>query len=390
MTTTFGSVVRGVAIGDAWGNPIEFQQLASIVSTNPKGPEQPKGKNAMWITDDTQMTLYLADALDLTRNDDIPDVKRAIMDAFREYKRDPEFSHGRAPGGTVSGSLSALGSGYNWKAATNKNSDGSGTAMRTHATAFLPEDRWVGATAFAAAVTHGSPNAIAAAILQAAVLRDIMAGLIPAGGLVEDALYLAQNADTLGLTATGTWLEDFEVDLLEGFDELARLLVIAKENLPAFTEDPWAFESSPSDLIGGGGWRGHETVVIAFLSVDMIPNDPMDALRRSIVGSGDSDTVGAVTGALLGALSPGLFVAEWEKSVENFEPRYVRWIEQEADDYEFTPEPDPEELIEEAALVEEIDEAAAEQDSLEPAENPAVVVEEPRRSLVKRLLRSFR
>ena len=63
MTSTWKNVVRGVAIGDAWGDPVEFRKIAKIVRTNVRGPDLP---DRLRITDDTQMTLYLADALDQT------------------------------------------------------------------------------------------------------------------------------------------------------------------------------------------------------------------------------------------------------------------------------------------------------------------------------------
>jgi hypothetical protein len=111
--------------------------------------------------------------------------------------------------------------------------------------------------------------------------------------------------------------------------------------LPALRENPWeGRKSDPSVHIGGGGWRAHETLVIALLAVDMFPGDGWEGLRRSVVSDGDSDTIGAVAGGLVGAAYPGLFIDAWygEGKVlfpplrERFEPRYAAWIE-EADQY---------------------------------------------------------
>lgn len=338
-TTTFSNVIRGVAYGDAWGDPNEFRSLTSLIANNPQGPDLPA---KLRITDDTQMSLFLADALDITHDGTIDEVKDAIIEAFMDYYDDPDTGS-RAPGTTVMGSLRRMRKGkdgvWDWKGATNNNSDGSGTVMRTSAAAFLPQDRWVGATAFAAAVTHGAANAIAAAILDVAILRELLAGKIRPGQLVHRARYLARNPGENGLLDTGEWLEDFATPggLQSGFDELVRLLGKAMVAMPRLRKQPWATDSDPSGLIGGGynggGWRAHETLVIALMAVDMLPNDPWLALRRSVTTAGDSDTIGAVTGALLGAAG-----TLWPKGVfVRLEPRYQRWILNEADDYEFLP-----------------------------------------------------
>lgn len=44
-----------------------------------------------------------------------------------------------------------------------------------------------------------------------------------------------------------------------------------------------------------------------------------------------------MTGGILGALYPTTFVDAWPQLRDRFEPRYVAWIENEADDYQFAP-----------------------------------------------------
>ncbi len=75
-------------------------------------------------------------------------------------------------------------------------------------------------------------------------------------------------------------------------------------------------------------------LVIALLAVDMFPGNGWEAVRRSVTTDGDSDTIGAVTGALVGA-SGDAFLRSWPTLRHRFEPRYVRWIEWEADDFPF-------------------------------------------------------
>lgn len=340
-TTTFGNVIRAVALGDAWGDPVEFRRIADITRNNVRGPEIP---DRLRITDDTQMSLFLADALDAAGPDgSMQTTKDEIMDAFLGYYKDPDTGS-RAPGNTVMGSLGKLSrrrEDRDWKLATNPGSDGSGTVMRTSPCAFLAEDRWVGVTAFAAAVTHGAANAVAAAILDVKLLREIMAGDLHRGGYVERALTLAADAKAYGLTNTGEWLEGYPVDLEAGFVELARLLAEALRVLPDLRAQPWVIENDPSMCkffsVGsqGAGWRAHHTLIVALLALDMFPDDDMSALRRSVVTTGDSDTIGAVAGALLGA---GGFTYS-DEIFERLEPRYKTWITEEADHYVFVNAP---------------------------------------------------
>jgi ADP-ribosylglycohydrolase len=338
----WSNIVRGVATGDAWGDPVEFNRIGSITTaTNPKGLNLPKD---LRITDDTQMTLFLADALAVSWGEDMDTVKAVIAKAFLDYYDDPDTGS-RAPGGTVMGSLGWLSRGAPWQKATNPGSDGSGTVMRTSPTAFLPQDRWVGVTAFAAAITHGAANAIAAAILNAAILRDLMRGQARPGELLEHAYDLAANAVVRGLTDTGEWLDGYEIPggLQSGFDELARLLGEVLKVLPQLQADPWSLKNDPSNQAGmdtgqGGGWRGHHTLVIALTAVDTFPGNEWEALRRAAMTNGDSDTIGAVAGGLIGAAYPGTFTENWTGTLmlrERLEKRYAEWIE-EADTYPFT------------------------------------------------------
>lgn len=339
--TAWQNMVRGVAIGDAWGHRLEFRKIEDITKDDPRGPELPE---ILEITDDTQMTLYLGAALDDSWEDDIESMKAAIIESFLIYNRDPD--NNRAPGITVTGSLSALerSESRDWMKTTSHTSDGSGTVMRTSPTAFLPEDRWVGATAFAAAITHGSANGIAAAILNAAILREILAGNVKPGWLLARALELsdkfaAAQPDTLGLE---DWVGDYidEVSLSDGFAFISKRLETALVALPRLQDDPWATASDPSLVIDNSGWRAPHTLVIALTALDMFPGDAWSAVRRAAVTDGDSDTIAAVAGALAGAAYPEVFTKAWTEGLrDRFEARYRRWIEFEADQYPFA---DPE------------------------------------------------
>jgi ADP-ribosylglycohydrolase len=335
--TKLGNVLKGVAIGDSWGDKNEFVMSIERLTDNGKNPMGPELPKNLHVTDDTQMSLFLATALEAARGQDMAMTKEVIQQSYLNYYNDRLANDGtRAPGGTVMGSLYRLNQGLSWQEATNPGSDGSGTVMRTSPCAFLPDDgEWVGITAFAAAVTHGHPNAIAAAILNVALLKELLRGDLQFGNLTERALTLAQDAHRYGLTDVGEdkWLEGYEVPggLQSGFDFMVKILVKAIKHLPALKADPWAMTSDPSrePIVANGGWRAPFTLTIALLSIDMLADDPWLALRRSVTTEGDSDTIGSVAGALIGA---GGF--EWDDVdvLPRLEPEYQSWIN-EAEDY---------------------------------------------------------
>lgn len=326
----WSDIIRGVAIGDAWGDPVEFSKIESIVSQF--GPTGPDLTAPLRITDDTQMSLYLARALHNSWGKSRDEVTAEICKQFLAYNVDPD--NNRAPGITVTGSLGNLARVHDWKKATSSTSDGSGTVMRTSACAFLPQRDWVGITALAAAITHGTANAIAAAILNVAILRALIDKKVAPGNVVNYAHYLCQNPRSNGLLNVGPWLHGYEVNLTQGFDSLKGLLTQAQKALPGLKAAPWDVQGDPSRIIGGGGWRSHETIVIALMALDMLAGDPWASLRRAVASDGDSDTLGAVAGGLVGAAYPGVFSTEWESGLRDaFETRYVKEIEEEADHY---------------------------------------------------------
>lgn len=345
--TQLGNVLKGVAIGDAWGDKNEFVMSIERLTNNGENPMGPELPEKLHVTDDTQMTLFLATALEAARGQDMAMTKEIIQQSYLNYYNDKLAQDGtRAPGSTVMGSLGQLDRGKPWKQATNPKSDGSGTVMRTSPCAFLPDEQWVGVTAFAAAVTHGHPNAIAAAILNVALLRDLLNSRVTFGELIERAIFLAQHTvdGNTKLLDTGEWLDGYEVPgggLRSGFEFLVNILIRASKHLDRLKDNPWAMTSDPSrePIVANGGWRAPYTLIIALLAIDMQPNDPWLALRRAVTTEGDSDTVGAVAGALLGAgmaeVGTGArqtFNEAWNELAPRLEPEYQDWIN-EAQNY---------------------------------------------------------
>lgn len=327
----WADVLRGCAYGDAWGNRNEFQSYAALTHTNKRGPELPA---QLIITDDTQMTLALARAIDSVDPDDTDALKSAIISEFVTWRSDPD--NNRAPGNTCMAATRSLASGVPWTTATITHSDGCGTVMRTSPAAFLPRHLWRPVAAWQAAITHGKATGIAATLITTAVTREAAQGHIRPGNALRYAIELAANPALRA--GVGPWLaghpqaataDEADRFVAEGLAAVEQLLRRAQIALPNIQAAPWAGDPCRH---GGEGWRAQEALATALLCVDALPDDPVAALRRATVTGGDSDSIAAVAGAILGAMYTSPWPSEWAARLE---PRYREWIT-DAAGYRFT------------------------------------------------------
>ncbi|MBE5502384.1 Probable ADP-ribosylglycohydrolase [Mycobacteroides abscessus subsp. massiliense] len=334
--SAWSNTLNGCAYGDAWGNTNEFVRYQSLTRGNPLGPDLP-GK--LIITDDTQMTLALARALDTADLDDQHSIQSQIVHEFVLWRNDPD--NNRAPGTTCLGATAALAAGHPWTKATRPNSFGCGSVMRVSPAAFLPEDLWRPVAAWQAAATHGHPIGIAASLVAAAIIRQGARGQITPGALVDTALALC--SDQMLRDGVPDWLAGHpQADtparaatlLDKGFTALTGNLRAAQRAVDAFQLDPW--HDDPCRYTGEG-WNAQEALATALLCADALPHDPVDALRRATVTGGDSDSIAAIAGAIIGPLHTDPWPTEWQARLE---PRYRHWIT-EATGYSFTNSPCP-------------------------------------------------
>jgi ADP-ribosylglycohydrolase len=96
----------------------------------------------------------------------------------------------------------------------------------------------------------------------------------------------------------------------------------ARNAAPRFLADPWVADPSLPHY-GGEGWQSPQALACALLCVDMLPGDPLEALRRAATTGGDSDTLAAVAGFFLGGAYGDIWPHHWLTRVE---PRYANWI----------------------------------------------------------------
>ena len=293
-----GCLVGG-AIGDALGYAVEFQREPQIFSRYGKDGiteyELEKRSGKALISDDTQMTLFTATGIMAqSENGVLYDIEQSYFDwlttqyySFDEAKKIeihnswlrnlPELYSPRAPGNTC---LSAL-----EQRAKINNSKGCGGIMRVAPIGLISGLNIIiadGLAAEAAAITHSH----SLGYMPAAVLAHIINRIVyysPDMSLKEIVLEAKETINTI-------FEDDSEINTLSKIMNLALELS----------------DNNKSDLDNihrlGEGWVGEETLGIALYCVLRYQNDFSKGIIAAVNHNGDSDSTGAVTGNILGAL----------------------------------------------------------------------------------------
>jgi len=313
----------GLAFGDALGADTEFLSVSEILrGFPPDGPSQPLGDPAL-VTDDTQMTLAVGKALlEAARPYTVATLEGQLRRAFIEWCDSSD--NNRAPGITCMNACERLAQGLDWHQATAISSKGCGANMRVAPVGLLPA-RQDGVTPemraaiaqFQAALTHGHPTGLAAADLTAMAIADLVAGGDPAGlpqRLREYALSqrTSYHEEWLG----SLWQQAMVFDtpqeyMAHGWNECLQVLDRLEQALRVMDR------ASDPCLQTGAGWVAEEAMATGLLCFLLYPDDPVAAIRRAAVSSGDSDSIACLTGAFAGAHA-GLaaWPAEWITRIE--------------------------------------------------------------------------
>lgn len=306
--------LKGGAIGDALGWPVEFYSIEKIKSRF--GQEGIKdllinSKGKAEITDDTQMTMFTADGLiksilkKLNLNE-MPDMKE-VFKSYRlwlntQYDKFPQKASGwiseikelyatRAPGNTCISAISGNIPGSIAKPINN--SAGCGGVMRVAPAGLMYKDNpelafKVGAEC--AALTHGHPR-----------------GYLPAGVLSEMIAFIinGKNVDE-AVTETLKTLKKYK-----GHEPVTKLMEQAQKLAKSDIDSSIAIQQL------GEGWVGDEAIAIAVYCALKEPDNFAKAVRMAVNHSGDSDSTGAILGNLLGAhLGIEQIPSKWLKQIE--------------------------------------------------------------------------
>jgi ADP-ribosylglycohydrolase len=282
-------MIYGLALGDALGAPVEFWDLKGIQERYGADGIQDLPDPALF-TDDTQMTLAVAEALIAAGHEDLGAIMAVLSQEFVAWLHSPE--NDRSPGGSCLYGARQLEAGVPWWRSGKPNSKGCGAAMRVAPIGYLyqhdlPKLRRVAAAS--AMVTHHHPTAQLGAV-AAAFLMKLALDRLPPEDLLP-ALELETHSQAL----------DFD-------QALARL----EEALEMDSQD------AALDHIGEG-WVAEEVVMMALYCFLKSPDDFVATIRRGANTQGDSDSIASIAGGLSGAYLgirslPAVWVDRLEKS----------------------------------------------------------------------------
>jgi len=283
-------VLLGTFVGDALGMPYEGLPAAAVPSRL-EMVEARRGRGT--YTDDTEMMIVLAESL--VEHGCVNDER--LSEAFLE-RCDPSRGYG-------AGTLEVLAlwrQGVSVDAAARRLFDGEGSlgngaAMRIAPIAVLfadAPDELRAQAERSARLTHAHPLAVDAAVAQAAAIAAALRD--------DDILAAARSAAT-------------RPELRGQLDRAAALL--GSEVSPAAAgallgNSAIAHESVPTAIFAAASHTGFE-----------------EAVSFAVRCGGDTDTLGAMTGALAGAACGGASIpARWLDALENGPRgrRYVEWL----------------------------------------------------------------
>jgi len=280
-------MIYGLALGDALGAPVEFWALKGIRERY--GPEgiQELPEPALF-TDDTQMTLAVAEALVVAGHQDLGAIMAAISREFVTWLRSPE--NNRSPGGSCLYGARQLEAGVPWWKSGKPNSKGCGAVMRVAPIGYLyqhdlPKLRRVAAAS--ALATHYHPIAQLGAVAAAFLVKLALDRLPP-----EEML------------------TPLELETHGHIPEFDRTLARLEEALEM---------SSPDAALAhvGEGWVAEEAVMMAFYCFLKSPDDFLATIRRGANTRGDSDSIASIAGGISGAyLGIGALPPAWVDRLE--------------------------------------------------------------------------
>lgn len=296
----------GLALGDALGMPTQslphdrirslygrVDGLLDAAADQPIAPGMPAGS----VTDDTEQAILLARLLlDGEGHVDAHDFAASLIDWEQVM-----ISRGSRDllGPSTKAALERLQAGVPVEE-TGRHGTTNGAAMRIAPVgiAVAPGPALLDAVVEACQVTHLTGLGISGA---AAVAAAVSAALDGAGTdeALEAALLLARQGERCG-----SWIAGASIP--------ARLAAF-RPQLRAL--EPAAREDFLREVVGTSV-QSQESVVAALLLVDIGREDPFAALCTAASLGGDTDTVAAMAGAVLGALhGPGAFPAAAARQV---------------------------------------------------------------------------
>jgi len=307
LSGRYEGAIVGLAVGDAFGFPCEFRSREAIVAAfppdgpkelvslqDPRWPPRPmilgKAHPPGTYSDDTQMSLAVAEGLLDAKADTIDAIVDAMSTRFVEWSQSDD--NDRAPGNTCMTGCVNLARGVPWREAGVPDSKGAGAPMRVVPVGLWHRDDREAMLALARATslpTHGHPAAVtssaAVALMVALALEDATPG----------EMAVAVRDECGGQTPD--------------FDEAMDRFYALRDAEPA--------EALAATGIGEA-WIAEEAVAASLYCLRRHPDDFRAAVRTASVTDGDSDTIATIVGGVAGArLGVDAIPDAWRKEVEN-------------------------------------------------------------------------
>jgi ADP-ribosylglycohydrolase len=291
----------GLALGDALGMPTQSMSRAEIarrygpirtlrdaVADQPIAPGMPAGS----VTDDTEQAVLLARLLISGGGRVVPEVfAKALLGWESDMARRGSLD---LLGPSTKRALELLGNGTP-PGEAGRTGTTNGAAMRITPVAIAtPPDsgRLVEAVTATSEITHNTNLGIAAA---AAVAAAVSAGID--GADLPTALDLAERAAADG-GRRGHWCAGGDIAARIGW---ARRWVRGLVDGNGAGGDRREAVAGAVYAVVGTSVAAQESVVAAFALVEALGSSPADALTTAAGLGGDTDTIAAIAGAILGA-----------------------------------------------------------------------------------------
>jgi len=316
----------GGAVGDALGYPVEFLTESQIRSRFGEAGitayELDSASGKALISDDTQMTLFTADGLlfgstrGYLRGVGAPPsyyISMAYSDWLWTQENTfgqrpdisvswlldvPELYSRRAPGNTCLSALRARkvqSSVDRFMVPPINNSKGCGGVMRVAPLCVLRNGQAAHEAAETAAITHGHPLGY----IPAAILSQMIHYIVYEGFGIEKAL-------EHGISVSERLFQDEPF-----FNDMVRILKKAAEKSGNGLSDSVNIRSL------GEGWVAEEALAIAVYCSLRYKNSFSGGIIAAVNHNGDSDSTGAITGNILGALLGfDAIDTRWKKNLE--------------------------------------------------------------------------
>jgi ADP-ribosylglycohydrolase len=305
----FKAVLWGLACGDALGAPTEFMGLETIRHRYGESGIKDIRQTSGQFTDDTQMTVALAEGLlDTYEQVEGSGPEDAVATLMAEpplvmpyvAKRFVEWAFGpknnRAPGTTCMGGCRALRAGKPWTQSGIMSSRGCGSAMRASPVGLVykdPDQLAVIARA-SSIVTHGHQAALDAAHAAAFAVRALLEG--------------TQPEELVGLVIDVCAKDERFYELLGRVARAVEATVdgeVASSQVMTFKHTCYDHDAGAHVDIGlGESWVGDEAVASAlycFLLAYERGEGYVEAVRYGANTAGDSDSIACIAGSFAGA-----------------------------------------------------------------------------------------